>query len=242
MRLRQIVMVAADLDAAELAIERDLGLERCFRDPGVAAFGLRNALFPIGDKLLEVVAPTRAGTTAGRQIDKRGGDSGYMVILEVDDLDSLRDRFDEHGARIVFEATADGIVGLHLHPADVGGAILSVDRADTWGEWPWAGPVWRDHVRSGTVSDVLAVVIEADDPRAMAQRWGRLLGRDVTGDILRLDEGEIRFVPAGERGEGVSGFVLRATDADHVGTTTICNCRFELVDAVGSPARAVSGP
>ncbi len=228
MRLRQIVMVAEDLEAAERAIERDLGLERCFRDPGVAAFGLRNALFPIGDKFLEVVSPTQPGTTAGRQLDKRGGDSGYMVIIEVDDLDTLRCRFDEHDARIVFEATADGIVGLHLHPADVGGAILSVDQPDTWGEWPWAGPVWREHVRTYTVGDVLAVVIEADDPSAMAQRWGELLGREASGDTVSLDEGEIRFVAAASRGEGVSGFVLQAADADHAGMTTICNCRFDL--------------
>lgn len=229
MRLRQIVMVAEDLAAAEQRIEHELGLELCYRDPGVAEFGLRNALFPIGDQFLEVVSPTRPGTTAGRQIDKRGGDSGYMVILEVDDLDPLRRRFDEHGARIVYEAVADGIVGLHLHPGDVGGAILSVDRADTWGEWPWAGPEWRDHVGRGTVNEVLAVVIEADDPAAMSARWAQLLGCEVTDDVVALpDGGEIRFVPTGERGEGVSGFLL-GTDRDQAGSTTICNCRFDIV-------------
>jgi catechol 2,3-dioxygenase-like lactoylglutathione lyase family enzyme len=230
MRLRQIVMVAADLAAAEDRIERELGLERCFRDPGVATFGLRNALFPIGDQFLEVVSPTQPGTTAGRQIDRRGGDSGYMVIIEVDDLDALRRRFDEHGARIVYEAVADGIVGLHLHPADVGGAILSVDRADSWGEWPWAGPVWRDHVRSDTVREVLGVEIEADEPAAMSARWAQLLGCEVIDDVVRLpDGGEIRFVPAGDRGEGVSGFVLRIDREDQTGSTTICNCRFDIV-------------
>jgi hypothetical protein len=230
MRLRQIVMVAADLAAAEERIERQLGLELCYRDPGVATFGLRNALFPIGDQLLEVVSPTQPGTTAGRQLEKRGGDSGYMVILEVDDLAPLRQRFEAHDARVVYEAVADGIVGLHLHPADVGGAILSVDRADTWGEWPWAGPEWREHVRTDTVNEVLAVVVEANDPGAMAARWGLLLGVEAANDAVALaDGGEIRFVAAGERGEGVSGFVLRATDPDHVGATTICNCRFDLV-------------
>ena len=230
MRLRQIVMVAADLDAAERQIEEDLGVELCFRDPGVATFGLRNALFPIGDQLLEVVSPTQPGTTAGRQLDKRGGDSGYMVILEVDDLEPLRERFAAHGARIVFEAVADGIVGLHLHPADVGGAILSVDRADTWGEWPWAGPVWREHVRRDRVGEVLAVVIEANHPKAMAERWAQLLGTPVVDDTVTLGAGgEIRFVAAGDRGEGVGGFVLRASSQEHIGTTTICNCRFDLV-------------
>lgn len=230
MRLRQIVMVAADLDAAERRIERELGVELCYRDPGVATFGLRNALFPVGDQLLEVVSPTEPGTTAGRQLDRRGGDSGYMVILEVDDLTPLRRRFDEYGARIVFEAAGDGIVGLHLHPADVGGAILSVDRADTWGEWPWAGPDWRDHVRTDVVTEVLAVVIEADDPAAMASRWADLLGCEtVDGRIAMSDGGQVRFVQASDRGEGVSGFVLRAADPERVGVTTICNCRFELV-------------
>jgi hypothetical protein len=230
MRLRQIVMVAGDLDAVERQIEEHLGVELCYRDPGVATFGLRNALYPIGDQLLEVVSPTQPGTTAGRQLDRRGGDSGYMVILEVDDLVPLRERFAAHRARIVYEAVADGIVGLHLHPADVGGAILSVDRADTWGEWPWAGPVWRDHVRRDQVSEVLAVVVEANDPTAMAERWAQLLGTAVDDDTVTLDAGgEIRFVAAGDRGEGVGGFVLRASSPEHIGTTTICNCRFDLV-------------
>lgn len=222
-------MVADDLDAAERQIIDRLGVERCFRDPGVAAFGLRNVLFPVGDQFLEVVSPTREGTTAGRRLARRGGDSGYMVIIEVDDLGPLRERFDRSRARIVYEAVTDGIVGLHLHPADVGGAILSVDRADRWGAWPWAGPTWPEHVRTDVVSGVEAVVIEADDPTAMAERWGELLNRVVLDDTVTLSEGgEIRFVPSGDRGEGVSGFVLRAAP-DQAGVTTICNCSFELV-------------
>ena len=221
MRLRQVVLAAGDLAAAEAAITERLGLSLCYRDPGVATFGLRNALFPIGHQLLEVVSPTQEGTTAGRLLDKRGGDSGYMVILEVDDIDSMRARIAAAGVRIVFEAVEEGIVGLHLHPADVGGAILSIDRPATWGEWPWAGPDWREHVRTDVVAAVVAVEIEASDPAAMAARWSEVLGRPVTGDTatIVLDEGEIRFVPAGDRGEGVAAFELATADgADPVDT------------------------
>lgn len=221
-------MVAADLAAAEQRVEQQLGVELCYRDPGVAAFGLRNALFPIGDKLLEIVSPTKPGTTAGRLLDKRGGDGGYMVILEVDDLEPLRRRFDEVGARVVYEAVGEGIVGLHLHPADVGGAILSIDRADTWGEWPWAGPTWRQHVRDDVVTEVVAVEIDAADPAAMAARWGEVLGRAVVDRTIALDEGEIRFVPAGERGEGVAGFELMVADQARAGLVEICGCSFRL--------------
>jgi hypothetical protein len=232
MRLRQIVVVAADIDRVEARIAHELGVELCYRDPGVATFGLRNALFPIGHQFLEVVSPTQEGTTAGRLLAKRGGDGGYMVILEVDDLDGLRGRADAAGVRIVFEAVTEGIVGLHLHPADVGGAILSVDRPDRWGEWPWAGPAWRDHVRTDRVTEVLAVEIEANHPDAMAARWSEVLGRPVgDGPVLALDEGELRFVPAGARGEGVGGFVLRAAPGTGPAETTIAGTSFRLVGA-----------
>lgn len=229
MRLRQIVMAAVDLDAAERRIADELDVELCYRDPGVATFGLRNALFPIGDAFLEVVSPTQSDTAAGRLLDKRNGDSGYMVILEVDDLEPIRTKAAELDIRIVYEAQADGIVGLHLHPGDVGGAILSIDRTDTWGEWPWAGPVWRDHVRTEVVDAVLAVIIEAEQPDAMGDQWARLLGRPISGGVIPLDDGEIRFEQAGDRGEGVVGFVLRAASADRGGQTSICGCRFHLV-------------
>ena len=230
MRLRQIVMVAHDLAAAGRQIESELDVELCFRDPGVAEFGLHNALFPIGDQFLEVVSPVRLGTTAGRQLERRGGDSGYMVILEVDDLDALRRSLVDNNVRVVYEAVTEGIVGLHLHPSDIGGAILSIDQADTWGEWPWAGPNWRNHVRIEQVAEVLAVIIEADDPAAMSERWAKVLGIDAVDHTITFNAGgQIRFVNAAERGEGVAGFVVRAASPEHIGETTICDCRFELV-------------
>ena len=225
-RLRQIVMVARDLAAAEERVVDELGLELCYRDPGVGAFGLRNALFPIGDKLLEIVSPISDGTTAGRFLDKRGGDGGYMVIFETDDLDDARRRFDDAGVRVVFEAADEGVVGLHLHPGDVGGAIVSIDRTDTWGEWPWAGPEWRHHVRTERVCDVLGVEVEATDPEAMAARWASVLGRPAQGRTVAVDEGVITFAPAGERGEGVTGFVLAAAAGADVIDVEICGCRF----------------
>jgi hypothetical protein len=48
-RLRQVALLARDLDAAraevEVEVEASLGLEVCNRDPGVGVFGLHNVLF-----------------------------------------------------------------------------------------------------------------------------------------------------------------------------------------------------
>jgi hypothetical protein len=230
-RLRQIVIVAADLDAAEAGIVDELGVELCYRDPGVAEFGLRNALFPVGDKLLEVVSPTEPGTPAGRFLDRRGGDGGYMVMVETDEVDDARRRISAADARIVWDGKADGIIDIHVHPRDVGGAILAIDVTDTWGEWPWAGPEWSDHVRADRVDDVVAVEIEADDPDGMAQRWSAVLGRPADGASVELDEGRIEFRPVGERGEGVAGVVLRAAPGAELVDITIAGCRFRSVVA-----------
>jgi hypothetical protein len=67
--------------------------------------------------------------------------------------------------RTVFQAEVPGISGLHLHPRDIGGAIVSVDQTDDWDEWPWAGPEWRRHIRRDTVTDIVAVAVSADDRR-----------------------------------------------------------------------------
>ena len=130
LRLRQLVLVARDLRPVELDLCDTFDLEVCFRDPGVSHFGLRHGLYPIGDRLLEVVSPMRADTAAGRYLDRRGGDGGYMVIVQVDDPAPFRRRADTLGVRVVHEARAAGTVGAHLHPGDMGGAILSIDRSD----------------------------------------------------------------------------------------------------------------
>ena len=92
LRLRQIAGVAEKLAPVESDLMEVLGVQVCYRDPGIDFFGLENALFPIGDQLLEVVAPIRENTAGGRYLARRGGDSGYMVITQCDDHPPRRQR------------------------------------------------------------------------------------------------------------------------------------------------------
>lgn len=101
MRLRQVALVAADLAPVVEDLEAVLGIETGFADPGVGEFGLTNAVLPVGDTFLEVVSPATEGTTAGRYLERRNGDGGYMVILQSDALDADRRRFEELGVRVV---------------------------------------------------------------------------------------------------------------------------------------------
>lgn len=235
-RLRQVAWVAADLEAAAASVMEALDLEVCYVDPGVGAFGLENRLFCVGDQFLEIVSPVKENTTAGRFLDKRAVEAaGYMVIFQTTaDLDSVRSGAEELDVRIVFEAPGgnvdDGtaIHGIHFHPADVGGAIVSIDRCDNDAEWAWAGPSWRDHVRTDVVSALTGLTIETPDPSGTATKWAQLLGADSDSAdsdsadsgpaVVHVDGAEIRFV---EGDRGVVGL-------DFAGTTSSA---FDLLGA-----------
>ena len=139
MRLRQVALVARELDPSVKELSEALKIEVAYNDPGVETFGLRNALLPIGDTFLEVISPLRDGTTAGRYLDRRGGDYGYMAIFQTDDLEAERARLDKLGVRIVWEAALEDAATLHLHPRDIGGAIVSLDSMQPPESWRWAG-------------------------------------------------------------------------------------------------------
>jgi len=223
MRLRQIALVGADLAAAEADIRAVLGLDYAYDDPGVGKFGLKNAVFPVGETFLEVVSPKQPGTTAGRLLEKRGGDGGYMVILQIEDIGAARDRIAKAGARVVEQADLDGgtVAMSHVHPKDVGGAILSLDYMSPWERWQWGGPVWRENVRTDTSVGIVGAELQGENPSAMAGRWGEVLGITPVatngGWRIALDGGELRFVKTEDgRGEGLGRFDVAVRDPDAV--------------------------
>jgi hypothetical protein len=244
--IRQIALVARDLESAVVAITSVLGIDVSFRDPGVEQFGLHNAVMPIGTTFLEVVSPLRDGTTAGRFLERRG-DSGYMVLLQTKDLSGDRARLSGLGARIVWETSLDDIASVHLHPRDIGGAIVALEQPHPEDSWRWGGPDWARHVRTQVVAGVVGAEVEALDPPAMAARWSATLNAPVTHSsdgscTIPLDVGELRFVTAASRGEGLSAVAIEATDPQcalararargfqvDAGSLHICGTRFDLV-------------
>ena len=182
-RLRQVALVARDLEAAVGEARSAFGLGEPYRDPDVAIFGLENAVFAVGDCFLEIVSPVRDGTAAGRHLERLGGDGGYMAIFEVVDLAAARARVRGLGVRIAWEIELEGIAGMHLHPADVPGAIVSLDQPRPPGSWLWGGPDWRP-----AAGGIRSVTVEA--PEGAADRWTEVLGEEPPG---------VRFA-AGDRG------------------------------------------
>lgn len=210
-RLRQAVLVAADLEATASLLRGQLGLDEPFRDPGVGLFGLENVVFAIGDCFIEVVSPVSDGTAAGRQLERNGGDGGYMVLFDIEDLEGARTRAEEMGVRTVWSIEEPDISGTHMHPADLRGAIVSLDSSRPFGSWRWGGPEWTERIGTGPPGRLTAITVALAEPRAAAERWAQVLGVELDGSEqprLALDGAEVRFVAA----QGAEGIVEIAVE------------------------------
>jgi Glyoxalase-like domain len=210
-RLRQVALVARDCGQVAGELDRAFGWPTPFHDPGVGKFGLTNAVFAVGDTFVEVVAPAQPDTTAGRYLERRGGDGGYMAIFQVPDLATARRRVAGLGVRVIWTSDLPDIAGTHLHPRDVPGAIVSLDWAAPEQSWRWAGPSWTGRVPEHGPGGVTGLTIEVDDPAATARRWEAVLGISAAGSgsgtVVELPDADqrLRFVPApGGRGEGIT--------------------------------------
>jgi hypothetical protein len=245
-RLRQAVLVAGELEPVASALQRELGLGEPFRDPGVGEFGLENAVFAIGDCFLEVIAPTRSGTAAGRHLERHGADGGYMAIFDLEDLDSGRERAERLGVRVVWQLDLPDISGTHLHPGDMRGAIVSIDRSRPYGAWRWGGPDWTGLIAPPAPGALTGITVAVADPAAVAARWGAVLGVQASGGeepVLGLDGGEVRFERSGIEPEpGIVEIAVEVPEEVRAGRSEVAvgGVRIRLLDpAAAQSARAL---
>ena len=134
-----------------------LGTEVIYRDPAVEQWGLNNFLgaynltqelqplmsysVPLGGDIIEVVAPFRSDTTAGRLLEKRG-DGGYMIIMQTEDARKRREYIEAKGlSKVIFDHEYSDSVCVQYHPRGIKGMsqhhlfaeqVLTVDHVHRW--------------------------------------------------------------------------------------------------------------
>jgi catechol 2,3-dioxygenase-like lactoylglutathione lyase family enzyme len=221
MRIRQVALAASDLEKTDATLRRLLGCDQSYADPEIIYFGLDNRLYTLGDCFLEVVSPVQPNTAAGRFLDRRGGDGGYMVIVQVENLAQEQVRLSDTGIRTVFADDRGNAKAIHLHPKDVPGAIPSLDEMRPPESWLWAGDGWEQRAGRHT-RGIRAVEIRSLDPRATGLCWAEAYGIELmpAGEGWRLEMGgtEIRFT----HDAAVAEPALMAIDVDAVDLPAIC--------------------
>jgi hypothetical protein len=220
LRLRQICLVAPHLEPLISDIAAIMGLGVCYRDGNVGKYGLENALLPVDTILLEVVAPVREGTAAGRFLDKIGGRGGYMAIFCCDDPDARGKHAGAIGVRTANVIARAPYYGVQLHPRDCRAAFIEFNHTsgsdDVLGPYPPAGPDWQKFIAKEVTQALTGVEMQSPDPVGLAEHWGRITGIGVSKSAdgapeLKLPNASFRFV----RGDSeiMSGLDFRVANA-----------------------------
>jgi hypothetical protein len=219
LRLRQICLVAPQLEPVIGDIAAIMGINVCYRDGNVAKYGLENALLPVDTILLEVVAPFQPGTAAGRFLDKSGGRGGYMAIFCCDDPDARGAHANSIGVRTANVIDHAPYHGVQLHPRDCRAAFIEFNHTDgsddILGPYPPAGPDWQKSIRKDVTQALIEVEMQSPEPQALAEHWGKIIGVAVNNDgdgkpELKLPNCSFRFVKGAS--EIMSGLKFRVGD------------------------------
>lgn len=235
-----------------------LEIEEGYHDvsPTMQKFGLTNAVCPIGTKFVEIMCTIRDDTPAGKHIQRRGGDSGYMIVAQTDskeEYDQIRSRALEMGIRINWEAQNKTTNHLQLHPKDTGGAFFMVDwdsKNELTGNFDAAGgEVWKSYVRTDLSTDITAAEFQVNEPEKAAACWSQFLnlpyskaGEDIYE--IAITGGAFRFVPiSDDQGAGLCGLDVCVKDLQRAkanalerglsvtgDTVTICRTKVHLIE------------
>lgn len=202
LRLRQICLAAPRLEPVIDDLQAIFGLQVCHRDPGLAAYGLENALLPVGTDFLEVVSPIQPDTAAGRFIQRSRGHGGYMAIFQASDPRQRKAAAAALGVRTAHEINRPDYQSAQLHPRDCRAAFIELghsagdqQRGGSW--WP-AGPHWQAHVRTEHTQRLIGILLESPEPAVLAAHWSRILATplstDARGPALQIEQAQIGFV------------------------------------------------
>ena len=172
-RLRQAVLVAAELEPVVGRAARRARARRAVRRPWRrASSGSTTRSSRSATPSSRSSRPRARATAAGRHLERHGGDGGYMVIFQLDDLEAARERVQRRsGVRVVWQVDLPDISGTHLHPADTRGAIVSLDRRRP------ARRVALGRARTGRQRSGAGRRARRDGRRARPRGGGRALGR-----------------------------------------------------------------
>jgi len=230
LRLKQICLVAPRLEPVATEIGAIMGLDICYRDPAVGAYGLENVLYPVDSTLLEVVAPTRDNTAAGRYLARiqragfpEGYHGGYMVIFTASDVERRREHAKTIGIRVAHTIDKSTFFGIQLHPADCRAAFVDFNRTENsdgvLGPYTVAGPNWQEFIRKDTTQALVGLEIESPDPAGLAAHWAKIIEvpveKNAAGEpTLSFVNNTFRFIkgPA----EVLGGLVFKVNDVAKV--------------------------
>jgi hypothetical protein len=224
--LRQVVLLTSDLEGALDRAREYFKVPSGFRDvEGMAAIGFSHEVFGFDRTYVEICEPLDPQSRVGQKAAQ--ADSGFMVVIQVDDRDAMVERASSLGVQPLFVKDHHGSPISQWHPRDFG-TIAEIDEMRPPTSWHFAPDVYATRSTS-VVEDIVTIYLSVAEPQAMAARWAEVIGGECVGDAVRVGSRWLRFAQV----DGISNVYqvdCRASDRNRVGETfELCGVRFCLV-------------
>ncbi|MDV6268970.1 MULTISPECIES: VOC family protein [Rhodococcus] len=217
--LRQIVLIVPDLGEAVARAREIFGFTSCTRDvEAMEELGFIHEIFSFADTFIEIVAPIDADSPHGQMVARQGA-GGYMVDVQVANLDELVDRAGRLDIAPLFVQGFEGHRISQWHPKTLG-TLAEFDQVEPHDTWHFAPGIFEASC-TDVARDIIGAEISTDDPKVMAQKWSQVVGAPVLGNAtVELAKGSITFVPADGR-KGLTAVDVIATDPARIGESVI---------------------
>jgi hypothetical protein len=228
-QLRQIVLLTGDLAGALAEARAAFRVPPGTRDePGMAAIGFRHEVVGFDRTYLEICEPLDPQSPPGRRIT-RDGDSGFMVVVQVDDAAAMLRRAADCGLSPLMSKDFYGSPISQWHPREFG-TIAEFDQMIPPQSWHLAPGVY-DSRSTAVVADIAQVRLAVPEPAEVAARWATVTGGTLLADgtTVGLGAGTVAFVP---RVEGAPAFAVDCLAAEPglVGIVVrLCGVDFTLI-------------
>ncbi|MDQ3958086.1 MAG: methylmalonyl-CoA epimerase [Actinomycetota bacterium] len=126
-KIEHVALAVADLDAAIAHYQNVWDLRVSHRER-VEDQGVEEAMLPLGESYLQLLAPTSPETTVGKFVSRRG-EGLHHIAYEVDDLEAALAELKAKGVRLIDQAPRRGGRGhmvAFVHPAANHGLLVEL--------------------------------------------------------------------------------------------------------------------
>ena len=200
-RLRHIVLATDALAADARRAREGFGLAPGISDAeGMLPFHAEHEVLVLGSAYLEIMAPLGPAAPSARFL-ARGGPGGYMLDLQVPDLDGVIARAARLGLAPVLRDVYRGNPISQWHPRDFG-TLLEADQITGGRDWHWDAE-FPAEVRAAERAVPTAAVLAVPDPAATARRWAEVFGGSLAGTAVGLDGVTVSFTALDEGRPGL---------------------------------------
>jgi methylmalonyl-CoA epimerase len=126
-KIHNVIIAVKNVEEATKEYTDNFGLQTS-KSGVVPELGIRNALFPIGDAIIELIEPFTPGQGPVAKFLQTRGEGLYMIELEVENMDSSIQSLREKNVRLLGADPESRAKGgqVYIHPQSTKGVLIQL--------------------------------------------------------------------------------------------------------------------